>query len=80
MRSGYDRIGRGVSEQQARRQCLDKRRFESRNAARDTAARNLERFGKLAATFVYKCTLCHGWHLTRKPTVHRDTPQERRRA
>lgn len=62
MRSGYDRIGRSVTIEHAKRSCLDKRPYQSRNMARDAAAKNLRTFG--TATKPYRCTLCGLFHLT----------------
>lgn len=67
MKSGFERIGRGVSLQRAVRSCLDKKPYASRNHARDAAARNVKQFGETAARYWYKCTLCGGFHLTSRP-------------
>lgn len=66
MKSGMERIGRSVSVQSAQRSCLDKKRYPSRNHARDAASRNQKLFGETAARFWYACTLCGGFHLTSK--------------
>jgi hypothetical protein len=66
MKSGIERIGRTVTLQAAQRSCLDKKRYASRNHARDAAAKNQKLFGPTAARFWYACTLCAGWHLTSK--------------
>lgn len=58
---GIERIGRTVSVNKAARQCLDKKRYDSRNKARDRAAMYL-RDGKCEQA-PYRCTLCGGWHL-----------------
>jgi hypothetical protein len=63
MRAGFDRIGREVSEQQARRGCFEKRRFATRNQARDRAAQ-LAKKPQTPPLFHYRCNLCHGFHLT----------------
>lgn len=64
MKSGMERIGRTVSIEFAKRSCLDKKSYRSRNDARDAAAKNGKRFGGNAAKYWYRCTLCSGWHLT----------------
>lgn len=64
MKSGYDRIGNTVTVEHAKRSCLDKRPFNSKNDARDAAARNGKKFG-LDFRW-YRCTLCHRFHLTTK--------------
>lgn len=66
MKSGIERIGRTVTLQAAQRSCLDKKRYPSRNHARDAAAKNQKLFGPTAARYWYACTLCSGWHLTSK--------------
>lgn len=66
MNSGFDRIGREVSLQSAKRSCLDKKRYDSRNHARDAAAKNQKVFGDTAARYWYACTLCGGFHLISK--------------
>jgi hypothetical protein len=67
MKSGMERIGRTVTLEVAKRSCLDKKSFPSRNDARDAAAKNGKRFGPAAAKYWYRCTLCSGWHLTSSP-------------
>lgn len=62
MRSGYERIGRTVSIERAKRSCLDKRPYASRNEARDAAARNAKRYGNELRW--YRCTICGKFHLT----------------
>lgn len=69
MRAGFDRIGRDVGLSQAKAQCLDKRKFDSRNAARDKAALLAKRHPEWEPQFPYRCTLCHGWHLTRTRSI-----------
>jgi hypothetical protein len=64
VKSGMERIGRGVSLAQAQRSCLDKKRYASRNHARDAAARQLKKYPATGARWWYRCTLCDGWHLT----------------
>jgi hypothetical protein len=61
-REGIERIGRTISVYAAKRSCLDKRRYPSRNHARDAAARNLKR--GWGACKPYQCSICGGWHLT----------------
>jgi hypothetical protein len=62
MKSGYDRIGSTVSVEHAKRSCLDKRPFQNKNDARDAAVKNEKRYGMKFRW--YRCTLCHGFHLT----------------
>ncbi len=83
MRSGVDRVGREVSEQQARRGCWEKRRYDTRTAARDSAARIAKR-PNAPILFMYRCTICHGFHLSStrpvdyaKPLSGRDKPKNR---
>lgn len=64
MKSGFDRIGRTVTVEAAKRQCLDKRRYDSRNAARDRAAHIAKKFKDSKPQRPYRCTLCGDWHLT----------------
>lgn len=64
MRAGYERIGRSVTVGQAKRKCLDKIRYSSRNKARDTAARKANTHPDWQALSPYRCTICGGWHLT----------------
>jgi hypothetical protein len=66
MKSGFDRIGTIVSLESAKRSCLDKRPYSSRNAARDAAAKNGKKYGRSYRW--YRCGLCHQFHLaTVKP-------------
>ncbi|HET8744301.1 MAG TPA: hypothetical protein VFM98_01760 [Ramlibacter sp.] len=66
MRAGFERIGRTVSLERAKRSCLDKRAYKSRNEARDFAARNRKKYGETADQ-PYRCTICGKFHLaTRK--------------
>jgi hypothetical protein len=64
VKSGFDRIGRTVTVEAAKRQCLDKRRYDSRNAARDRAAGIAKKFPGGKPQRPYRCTLCGDWHLT----------------
>lgn len=64
-RQHEERIGVTVSLFFAKRSCLDKKRFTSRNRARDWAARGNKKYAR--AQEPYRCTLCGGWHLR---TVH----------
>jgi hypothetical protein len=64
MKSGFDRIGRTVTVEAAKRQCLDKQRYDSRNAARDRAAHIAKKFKDSKPQRPYRCTLCGDWHLT----------------
>lgn len=66
MKSGFDRIGHTVTQTAAKRSCLEKIRYPSRNHARDAAAKNGKRYPE-TARWIYRCTLCHGFHLTSKP-------------
>lgn len=64
MKSGFERIGRGVTVEQAKRSCLDKKRYDSRNAARDRAAFIAKKYPDSAPQRPYRCTLCGDFHLT----------------
>lgn len=64
MRAGFERIGRGVTVKQAKRQCLDKKRYASRNEARDWAARAANRRPNWQTLHPYSCSLCGGYHLS----------------
>lgn len=75
MRAGFERIGRSVTVGQAKRKCLDKIRYTSRNKARDTAARKANAHPEWATLSPYRCTLCGGWHLT--TSQHRANPMPR---
>lgn len=67
MKSHFDRIGRTITVQKAKRQCLDKKPFPSRNAARDKAARRALAYPDEPHQHPYRCTVCGGWHLTSRP-------------
>jgi len=58
-----DRLGTSITLQKAQKMCMDKRRFISKNEARDFALRGEARFqsGEMGS---YKCQLCGGFHLT----------------
>ena len=45
------------------RTCQTKQRYQSKNAAKEEAAKQSR--GEANVT-VYKCPVCHGWHLTKK--------------
>lgn len=64
MRSGYERIGRDVTLKQAKRSCLDKVRYASRNKARDKAAKMANTHPEWDKARPYKCGICSGYHLT----------------
>lgn len=66
MKSGYDRIGHDVSVEHAKRSCLDKVGYASRNAARDRAAFLATKYPDTPRQRPYRCTICHGFHLTTK--------------
>lgn len=70
---GFERIGRQISVDKAKRMCLDKKPFESRNEARDFSIRGHNRHGHTAQK-PYKCHVCGKFHLAtvRKPRkVHK---------
>lgn len=64
MRTGFDRIGHTITEKQARKGCLDKHPYDSRNDARDHAAKLAKCHPEWAELRPYRCTICHGYHLT----------------
>lgn len=66
MKAGFERIGREVSVEHAKRSCLDKVRYDSRNAARDRAAFLAKKYPGTKAQRPYRCTLCGDFHLTTK--------------
>lgn len=68
MKAGFDRIGREVSLEKAKRSCLDKRRYDSRTDARDKAARQFKSNPEHGIQRPYRCTLCGGYHLTKSQT------------
>lgn len=74
MKQGYERIGRSVHIAQAKRACLNKKRFSSRNEARDKAARQSNSSPEWYPARPYKCTLCGGFHLTTIPGGKRRKP------
>lgn len=63
MKTGMDLLGREIPMTKAKRMCLDKRQFETRNEARDFAIRG---FRQLAHTRQkpYRCRLCGKFHLS----------------
>lgn len=61
MKSHFERIGRTVTVETAHRSCLDKRRYESRNHARDASKRNARKYPSDKPQRPYRCT---GFHLT----------------
>jgi hypothetical protein len=75
MKSGMERIGRNFSPETAHRMCLDKRKFESKNEARDFAIRGKKLHGN-NSTDPYRCNLCGGWHLT---SLDKETSAKSRR-
>lgn len=62
MKSGFDRIGFSVTPEHAKRSCLDKRPYGSRNIARDAATKNEKRYGLVFRP--YRCSICGYFHLT----------------
>lgn len=84
MKSGFDRIGHTVTVEQAKRSCLDKVSYDSRNAARDRAAYLGKRFPGQLPQKPYRCSICHGFHLTtirpRKGKGTREAGPEKKRA
>jgi hypothetical protein len=65
MKSGFDRIGHDVTIEHAKRSCLDKRKYDGRNEARNEAVKLAKRHGTPKMR-PYRCTLCGGFHLTSK--------------
>lgn len=66
MKSGFDRIGHSVSVEHAKRSCLDKVRYDSRNQARDRSVFLAKKYPGGKPQRPYRCTLCGDWHLTTK--------------
>jgi hypothetical protein len=69
MRAGFDRIGRTVTVKQANRQCLGKRRYASKNEARDEASKSAKRHPEWERLHPYGCTICGGYHLSRQRPI-----------
>lgn len=68
MKKGFERVGRSISVERAVRGCFEKKVFDSRNHARDWAARSLKRHGgDTRGTEPYRCHVCGKWHLTSLP-------------
>lgn len=61
-----ENIGRTVTVEHAKRSCLDKKHYASRNDARDSAAKMARKFRDSTRLRPYRCTLCGGFHLTSK--------------
>ncbi len=66
MKSGFDRIGDTVSVESAKRSCLDKIAYPSKNKARDRATKLAQQHPDSRPQRPYRCTLCHKFHLTSK--------------
>ena len=66
MKSGFDRIGHTVTVEHAKRSCLDKVRYDSRNAARDRARFLAKKYPDSGKLRPYRCTICGDFHLTTK--------------
>lgn len=47
--------------------CSSKHRHADEATARSAAMTAIELYKKVDRLHVYKCPVCHGWHLTRKP-------------
>lgn len=62
MRTGLDRLGREIPVGRAKRMCLDKKPFDSRNEARDFGIRGVKRHGHTVQE-PYHCQLCGKFHL-----------------
>lgn len=60
---GFDRIGREIPVDRAVAGCFNKKPFDSKNSARDWAARGKKKYGHCAED-PYKCHICGRWHLT----------------
>lgn len=58
----FERLGREIQYDRAKRMCLDKREFPTRNEARDFAARG-ERKMHHTKQKPYRCLLCGKYHL-----------------
>lgn len=63
---GFQRVGREIPVARAINGCFEKKPFESRNAARDWAARGRKKYGNTASE-PYRCHICGLWHLTSLP-------------
>lgn len=71
MKSGFDRIGRTVTVEFAKRSCLDKVSYPSRNVARDRATRMGAKYPGSLPQKPYRCTICGHFHLT---TIRQEKP------
>jgi len=71
------KIGRTITAMTAQRMCIDKKRFASKNEARDFAIRGQKLYGN-ASTTPYKCPVCFKWHLS--SLNHTEGNKARRRA
>lgn len=60
---GFERVGREIPVDRAVSGCFEKKPFDSRNQARDWAARGTKLYGH-AASEPYKCHICGRYHLT----------------
>lgn len=61
---GFDRIGREITAEAANRMCIDKKRFNTRNEARDWTLRRTKKYPQDKPCDTYKCSVCGDWHLT----------------
>ncbi len=72
-----EKIGRTVTFKTAQRMCIDKKRFASKNEARDFAIRGQKLHGNASIT-PYRCPICFLWHLS--SLNHTDGNKARRAA
>ena len=59
-----NRLGRQISAATAQRQCFEKRKFNTRNAARDFNARLSADLPDHKPQTPYRCQICGEWRLT----------------
>lgn len=62
MRKGFERLGREIQVGRAKRMCLEKKPFDSRNEARDFGIRG-EKYRGHTTQEPYHCRLCGKFHL-----------------
>jgi hypothetical protein len=77
VKTGMDRIGRDITPERARRSCLDKVRYDSRNEARDRAVFLLKKYQNSRPMKPYRCALCSGFHLASIKTKGKDPGKTR---
>lgn len=78
MRKGMEKLGVEIALPQAQRMCLEKKRFDSKNQARDWGINIAKKFG-CALQHAYRCELCKKYHVSQIPNHEKPAMRKTRK-